>query len=91
MSSFTRLREESNRIGIDFLLTELDTAFTFLDVAKTTGSPETRVRNRSNAHEAYVIAQRMQTRVVMEPRQKAMFDEKLELLKETLQDLGFEV
>ena len=91
MRSFTRLRDESNKIGIEFLLTELDTAFTFLSVAATTGSPETRERNRKHACEAYEIAHRMQSKVVMEPCQKGIFQERIAGLRKRLEDLGYNV
>jgi len=88
MNSFTRLHNESNKIGTEFLLTELDTAFTFLAVAETTSSNETRDRNRRNALEAYKSALRMQTKVVMEPRQKSSFNQKMADLKKRLEELG---
>lgn len=91
MNSFTRLHEESNKIGTEFILTELDTAFTFLAVAETTRSPETRERNRRNALEAYTIALRMQTKVVMEPQQKRTFQQKSADLKKRLEELGLRV
>lgn len=91
MASFSRLHEQSNQIGIDFLLTELDTAFTFLDVAETTHSDETRERNRGHAREAYETVRRLEKKVVMEPSQKTEFHRKVAELKQRLQELGFEV
>lgn len=91
MNSFTRLHEESNKIGTEFLLTELDTAFTFLAVADTTSSAETRERNRNNALEAYKSAFRMQKQVVMEPHQKNQFDQKMAELKKRLEELGLAI
>lgn len=91
MSSFSRLREDSNKIGIDFLLTELDTAFTFLSVADTTSSSETRDRNRRNAFDAYRTVLRMRPRVVMGSPQKVEFQDKVSDLKRRLEDLGFEL
>jgi len=91
MNSFTRLHEESNKIGTEFLLTELDTAFTFLALAQTTSSAETRDRNHRNALEAYKSAWRMQSRVVMEPPQRSAFKEKMAELKKRLEELGLEI
>jgi hypothetical protein len=91
MNSFARLRDESNKIGVDFLLTELDTAFTFLEVADTTASAETRLRNRTNALKAYGMARGMEPRVIMEPGQKLEFERKVATLRKRLQELGFEV
>jgi hypothetical protein len=91
MNSFTRLHEESNKIGTEFILTELDTAFTFLAVAETTSSAESRERNRRNALEAYNIALRMREKVVMDPRQKSEFQDKIADLKKRLEEAGFKV
>ena len=91
MNSFGRLHEESNKIGAEFLMTELETAFTFLAVAETTVSAETRERNRKNAYEAYKTAARMQTRIIMEPRRKDVFQQKIKDLKRRLEGLGYEL
>jgi len=90
MNSFTRLHEESNKIGSEFLMTEVDTAFTFLALAETTSSPETRERNRRNACEAYKTALRLQTKIVMEPRRKSEFRQKIKDLKKRLVELGLD-
>lgn len=91
MNSFTRLHEESNKIGVEFLLTEVETAFTFLAVAETTSSPETRERNRNNAFEAYKTVIRMQSKIVMEPNRKSDFRQKVADLRKRLQEIGFEI
>lgn len=90
MNSFTRLHEESNDIGAEFLLTELETAFTFLAVAQTTSSSETRERNRNNAFEAYKTVIRMQSKIVMEPRRKTDFRQRVADLRKRLQEFGFD-
>ena len=47
--------------GVAFLLADLDTALTFLDIAKTTTNEETRQRNFENARKAYdTVLQLMQ-------------------------------
>lgn len=91
MNSFTRLHEESNQIGAEFLFTELDTALTFLAVAETTSSAETRERNRRNALEAYNTVVRLHTRVVMEPQSKNEFQKRFKDLKKRLLEVGFEI
>lgn len=90
MKSFAHLRDESNKLGVEFLLTELDAALTFLAVANVTGSPETRERNHEHAREAYDTARRLETRVSMQPDQKQNFEKKLALLEARLRDLGSE-
>lgn len=91
MHSFTRLHEESNKIGTEFLLTELNTALTFLAVAETTISAESRQRNRNSALEAYMTVLRMQSKVVMESRRKTDFQHRIADLKKRLQEVGFEI
>jgi len=91
MNSFIRLHEESNKIGSEFLMTELETALTFLAVAETTTSAETRERNRNNAFVAYKTVLRLQPKVVIEPRRKNDFQQRVTDLKRRLQVLGFEI
>lgn len=86
MKPFAHLRDDSNKIGVEFLLTELDAALTFLAVANATGSPETRERNHEHAREAYDTARRLQPKVSMQPDQKQTFEEKLALLEARLQE-----
>lgn len=91
MNSFTRLHEESNKIGTEFLMTELDTAFTFLALSETTASAETRERNRKNALAAYNTILRMHGRIVMEANRKRDFQLKIKNLKKRLKDAGLEI
>lgn len=91
MTSFGQLREETNRIGAEFLFTELDSASTFLDVADTTGSEEGRHRNRNSAMTAYSTAIRLRDRVIMPAAQKDEFDRRLSALTTRLAGLGFNV
>lgn len=48
-----RMGTESSRAALEFLLTDLDLAMTFLDVVDTSTIPETVQRNRHNARRAY--------------------------------------
>src|ERR1700676_3384224 len=41
------------RVGAEFIITDLEIAFTFLDVARTSGIAETGRRNQKNARTAY--------------------------------------
>jgi hypothetical protein len=91
MNSFSRLHEESNKIGIEFLLTELDSALAFLAVAQTTASAETRERNRQHACTAYKVVLRMEKKVIMEPRSKDIFEHKFAELKRRFGDAGLEL
>ena len=89
MASFARLKDDSNKVGIEFLFTELDAAFTFLGVAEATASAETRKRNHGHALEAYGTLRRHQKKVIMEPPVQEKFQEKLTVLKSRLRDLGY--
>ena len=39
--------------SVEFLLTDLETGLTFMDVAQTSGNQEIKQRNHTNAHVAY--------------------------------------
>ena len=41
------------RVGAEFIIVDLELAFTFLEIARTSRSTETVWRNRKNAHAAY--------------------------------------
>jgi len=90
MGSFSRLREESNKVGAEFLVIELDTALTFLDVAETTTSEESRIRNRKNAEVAYKTALRMAPRVMLVAPQKEAVNERIAKIKSRLEKLGID-
>ena len=88
MGSFSRLREESNKVGAEFLIVELDTALTFLDVAETTTSEESRQRNLKNAEVAYQTALRLAPRLMLMRDQKEAVSQRLAELKNRLEQLG---
>ena len=54
-----RLIDQTNRIGIDFLLSDLNTGLTFLQVAHVTGSPANRSRSFDRAYEVYRTVTRL--------------------------------
>jgi hypothetical protein len=90
MGSFSRLREESNKVGAEFLVVELDTALTFLDVAETTTSEESRARNRKNAELAYKTALRLMPRLMLVADQRVAVNQRLTQLKSRLEKLGID-
>ena len=53
MSGFGEEFSDTNRAGVDMLLTDLDTALTFMDVAQTSQIQDTIERNHKNARKAY--------------------------------------
>lgn len=91
MQPFSKTIEQSNEAGIGFLWAEVDAALTFLDVASTTKSEETAVRNRDNACQAYRTILRYVGRVRFEPADKAVFEEKCTRLREGLVEAGYAV
>jgi hypothetical protein len=44
---------DSNRLGMQFLITDCRTALTFLDLAETTAQPEDRARRIEEARQSY--------------------------------------
>ncbi len=81
MRTFSRLQQESNRIGAEFLITKLDTALILLNTADTTGSEEARRRIRSYAQDAYDSVVPLQQRVIMTPLQKELYQQRISALQ----------
>src|SRR5215471_4932400 len=86
---FERLRSSLNQNSLEFLNTDIDTAFTMVELALNAypGS-EKRARNTSNARRAYDTIVRLARRVDVSPEQARLLDGKLERLKHALQTLG---
>jgi len=81
--------EESNRVGVQFLLADLTAALTFLDVADATGSWDTRNRNLQNARSAYETVLRLLPRVFPSVEERSALQAKLDQLKKRLLALGY--
>lgn len=62
-----RVMLESNRIGVEFLQTELATGHTFLDIAQVTTVESTRVRTLQNAGLVYETAVHLIRRLDLPP------------------------
>jgi hypothetical protein len=78
------------RSGAEFIMADIELAFTFLEVARTSREPGTAVRNRKNARRAYETVVRLLPRSVggfSVPEQMALH-RKLEELKSRLKHLG---
>jgi len=78
----------SNQGIIEFLLTDLDVALTFMDVAKTTEFRDTAERNHQNARRAYEMVITKLKEVTPNAHQQAMLDEKLAMLQARLKAAG---
>ncbi len=91
MDLFTReaeLREQFENNQVQFLLTELDTATTFCEVAKAAQTPEKRNRNVGNAMEGYDTAVRLSHGVHFNAESQREYDTKLAHLRALLKELG---
>jgi hypothetical protein len=80
---------QSNRIGVEFLFTDLRTAFTFLDVAKVTQVAESRERNRANAVKVYRTVLRLKPKLQLPKEDEARFEEQVAQLKRDLEEVGY--
>ena len=87
----SELIEETNRIGGDFLKIEAEAALTFVQVAETSVSPESRARNYANALLGYRTLLRYLPRVVLTQKEASEIQEKLEKLKVQLEQGGCSV
>ncbi len=83
-----RLLEESNRVGISFLLTDLKTVLTFLNLADVTVNEGTRLRNRTQARNGYRAILRHLPRIRPSPEQRLEIEEKLAAIKSRLEKAG---
>ena len=78
----------SSNPGVNFLLVDLDTALTFMDVAHSTHLPETATRNHDNARRAYETVRRLLPRVGADAVQQQTIREKLAYLRTRLETVG---
>lgn len=88
VSSTTQLIQQAHRIGMKFLLVDLATALTFLDLSETTQSDETRTRNRQNASVAYDTVLRLLPRLKSSAEERSAVEAKLTELRSRLSALG---
>lgn len=84
VSKYSRLLDETNRIGVQYLLIEVQTGLTFLNVADTTERAESRARNLQNALKAYQSVQHMLSQVTLLPEEKLALESGMEELKARL-------
>jgi hypothetical protein len=71
------LMERANTVGIDFLKTEIQTAFTFIQAAETSSSPETRA------------VLHFLPRLVPTPDERTEIDQNMVKLKRRLGEAGY--
>jgi hypothetical protein len=85
----TQLIERTNRIGIQFLFTDLDVAMTLLRSAFSIEPAEPRKRNLERAHEAYRTVVRLLPRVVPSAEERMELERKLNDLRSRLKEAGY--
>lgn len=85
------LRENLEVSRIQFILTELHTAATFCDVAKSATDPEKTRRNIANARKGYDTALKFSHDAHFDERSKSAYDEKLAHVQLLLKGLGQQV
>ncbi len=88
MSDFARIFHDLNRAGMKFVLTDLDVALTFLDLAEVSHSEATVRRNHTNARIAHDAIERLLPRLTPDAEQRQLIDAKLAALKTRLRAVG---
>ena len=87
MADFLR-SSDPNTASIEFLLADLETALTFMDVAETSDDPKIKQRNYTNARVAYDTVVRLLPKVKPTSSQQQAIDERLTLLRARLEAVG---
>ena len=77
-----------NESEVSFLLTDLDLAMTFMDVADASRVDETTRRNHTNARTAYDTVLRLLEKLRPNTDERQVIDAKLAILKMRLQAVG---
>ena len=88
MSSVPENIEALKITSAEFLLTDLDVAWTFMDVAETSGIEETVVRNHQNARKAYDTVLDFLSKLTLTASDRNAVEEKLAVLKTRLENAG---
>ena len=78
----------SDRLGLEYLISDMDLALTFLQIAATSSDRETRERNRKNARKAYETVLHFLPRLDPTAEERQTIEEKLAALRTRLQALG---
>ena len=86
-----RLLKKASDGQAEFVLTEIETAITFCQVALSTSDPKRKTRNIENALKGYQTALRFSQTPDHDLRADHEFQEKLGQLEATLRELGQEI
>lgn len=88
VAGFPETLSKTNAEGVKFLLTDLDMALTFMDVAAVSRNGETVERNYKNARVAYDAVLRLLPKFTPNAEQLEMINGKLSVLKARLEAVG---
>jgi GH35 family endo-1,4-beta-xylanase len=91
MDDLRRASADLAKSGIEFVITELDMALTFLDIADTSKIDETVKRNQENARKAYETVQRLLKDLRPNRDEKALIGAKISVLEARLQAGGYQL
>jgi hypothetical protein len=80
--------EQANRIGIDFLVADLDVGLTFLQIADVTRSPATRTRDLDKALQVYRTVKSLLPRLFLSADDGKVINRKLAELRLKLKQAG---
>jgi len=84
VSNFLEDFTSANRAGVEFILTDLDVAITFLDVAAASTDSEVVRRNHENARTAYTAVVNLLERLSLDRPQRQEIETKLDILRARL-------
>jgi hypothetical protein len=86
---FPNDRDREDATGTDFLLTDVDLALTFMDIADTTTIEETAHRNRARALQAYNSVLHFLSRPALRHIDRHSIEIRLATLKARLDAVGY--
>jgi len=85
-----KAKAHSRRSGVEFIMVDVELAFTFLEIGRTSTVPGTAKRNQKNARTAYDSIMRLLPRCIasFSVAEQMALHRKLEELKSRLKHLG---
>ena len=83
--SFPEAVAESHHLIANLLITDLELALTFLEVAKTSQIEETVLRNRQNARKAHDSAVQMLSKHGFHPEDRRLVEKKIDIVRKELE------
>ena len=88
MASLAENIKDLTHTSAEFLITDLDLALTFMDIADTSNSAETGTRNRQNARHAYDTVREFLSKLALTASDRQAVESKLAVLKARLKAVG---